>query len=213
MANRLALARDVLKQAEVRTGVRSVPTYEHDESAYLVPAYLSEVFPYGIARGSVIEVSGSLAICMLLAGVIAQHGGWVAHVGIPEWSWDVAHASGIREEKCVAITDAQHELMAVLSSLIDGYAVVIVPSSLVPAKYQRTLERKARTRGCVLVSWGSWQASARSIRASIHEIRGRVLHQSPQLTEIGPISSINYKITSHTGSSYVNFSGEGWLQA
>ncbi|USR78682.1 hypothetical protein [Arcanobacterium pinnipediorum] len=213
MPNRLALARDVLKQAEIHTGVRSVTPYDNDESVYRVPHYLSAVFPHGINYGSVIELSGSLAVCMLVGGIIAEYGGWVAHVGIPEWSWDVALKSGIRTEKCIAITDVKHELNAVLSSLIDGCSVVIVSSSLVPKKYQRTLERKARSRRCVVVSWGSWQGSSQHIDATIREIHGSVLREATGITEIGPICGIDYEITSRAGSTCVNFSKKGWCGA
>lgn len=210
MDSRLAVARRVLEETEQNLGIRSVRSDDGLHNAYAVPSYLAAVFPQGISRGSVVEVSGSLSLCAFLAGIAAQQGAWIACLGMPTWSCDLAILSGISLEKCALVPHVSHFPAQVLSALVEGFDVVIAPSNLVPYSQQRILTRKVRTRSGLFLSLGNWAGSVHQIHSQITYVSGTLLRKHRYIAEIGPISHLEYKISSWQGSTNIKLTGSGW---
>ncbi len=208
--NRLALAQRVLAEAERNAGVRPVKEPVVYHNVYDVPQYLLPVFPHGIAKGSIVEIAGSMSIGVMLAGIVARQGAWVACVGMPSWGWSLANASGISLHRCVTIPYVSQHSAQVMSAVIDGFDVVIAPSTLIPHRQQRILERRVRARSGVLFSLGSWAGSTGQVHGVMRDASGEILKNERHVAEIGPISHIDYEVSSWWGSALVRFSHAGW---
>ncbi|UVS82055.1 hypothetical protein Actkin_05820 [Actinokineospora sp. UTMC 2448] len=117
---------------------------------------LAPLFPWGgLRRGATVGVRGSRALLVaLMAGAVAD-GAWAAVVGLPDLGVLAATESGVPAERLALVPRPGLELVRVVAALLDGFAVVAVAGGLREADARR-LSARARSRGSVLLAFGSW---------------------------------------------------------
>ena len=129
----------------------------------VLPA-LRSLFPGdGPRRGTVVSVLGGLGgtslLLALLAGVSAA-GGWCATVGLPALGPPAAAELGVDLERLAAVPVPGPRWANVTAGLLDGFdAVAIRPPARVRAGDTRRLLGRARERGAVLFTAGSWEGA------------------------------------------------------
>jgi hypothetical protein len=123
----------------------------------------------GLRRGSSIVLEGRRGAVSIALGLIAKasaDGMWCAVLGLPDLGLLAAHELGVALEHLVLVPTPGARFVAALSSLIDGFDVVVLSEQRQLAPEQRRrLEAKARERRCVLIvlaeqSPSSWATHA-----------------------------------------------------
>lgn len=208
MDNRLALARQALRAAEERTGLRVVPssnTSWNNETtdAFDVPTVLCSAFPVGIARGQALRVAGSMAFAALVAGIASRQGAWIAIIGVPDIGWSFFEASGMDCARCAYIPDVDTQAPQVVSAAIEGFDVVIIGDLRIDRREQAVLERRIKSRNGILVALGRWMAPALDVSCANRGVSG--LSAGP-----GHITAVDYLVETHWGSAYLTFAHNGW---
>jgi hypothetical protein len=116
--------------------------------------------PLGLMRGHTVMCGGPAAMsCALaIAAAPSRAGSWVAVVGESRLGPLAAAEAGIVLERTVFIDDPQRgDPASVLSALIDGIDVLLVPSSLLSAlspSLVRRAQSRAQSRGAILLVAG-----------------------------------------------------------
>ncbi|MDP9799957.1 hypothetical protein J2S49_000033 [Arcanobacterium wilhelmae] len=198
MNAKLAAARAALAVAEDRLGISSART-----DGYAVPRYLSAVFPRGVVKGQAYVASGSPMLPYLLAGAAAQAGAWVAMVGIGNVSWSATDACGIERERLAYIPHVDSFGPQVISALVDSFDVLLVGEVGMSSRQARSLERRVRSRGKVVIAprWPEGENVSMHL-ASVEGLRdGR-----------GHISSMDYDISSQFGHVRVSYARGVWAE-
>ncbi|MFT3942711.1 MAG: hypothetical protein QM705_02645 [Ancrocorticia sp.] len=191
MSDRLAMARQILMQAETAVGLERsfsggrgsdvMPTEEplgrareawggswgemrSDQTGWSVPEGLRAAFPYGLRRGSTVGVDGSRLLGLLILGLVSAQGAWVACVGVPDMGWGTARLLGVNFERLVFVPRCMDPLLAqAVSTAIDGFDVVLVGSQVVlGSREKRLLARRALSRKVLLIGEG-WE-----VREQVH---------------------------------------------
>ncbi|MFC5370180.1 hypothetical protein [Arcanobacterium bovis] len=212
MDDRLNVARRVLAQAQLRTGMRVVeswPVSENNElfaqtarKAFTVPDSLRNVFPYGIPKAEVINVRGSGAAAALIAGIASQQGAWVALLGASDVGWDFLLKSGVETERFVYVPAVESLTSHVLFAAIDGFDVVLLEGMRFRAREEMLITKRARLKNTLVVS-DSWNGDLFRFHCAVQGIggisRGR-----------GHIREVAYQFTSKYGTAYLNFGMHGW---
>lgn len=216
MDHRLAIARKALAEAERRAGLRvvrveagsasSVVEAEAAADAYQVPEYLSKVFPRGIRRGQPIALDGSMSSAILLSGIAAQQGAWVAFLGMTNVGWSLVEQSGIDARRLAHVPDVGSQAAQVVSAAIDGFDVVVLGDLSLDRREQRVLERRVRTRNTLLITLGRWLAPAQRVQCTLLGVYG--IDKG-----LGHIRGMNYRVSSSAGSADITFTSEGWASA
>ncbi|HVF32411.1 MAG TPA: hypothetical protein VM933_05165 [Acidimicrobiales bacterium] len=132
----------------------------------------------GLRRGSVIGVTGSMALALALLAGPSQAGSWVAVVGVPELGGVAAAELGVDLGRCALVPDPGPTWPTVVAALLDAIDVVAVGTGpggggggvgrVRPADARR-LAARARERGSVLVVVGAWPEGP-DIRLSVPEV-------------------------------------------
>ena len=153
-----------------------------------VPAALAPLFGVSgehdtpaLVRGQTVACTGSAATsCALtLMGSVTRAGFWAAVVGVPSVGVVAAADMGVALERAVFVADprrtavegsgptAAHDVATVLSALVDGFEMVVIPAPIVTAvgvAGVRRLQSRAHTKGVSLVVVGTQSA----LSADVH---------------------------------------------
>ncbi|MGH3715639.1 MAG: hypothetical protein ACRDT4_19590 [Micromonosporaceae bacterium] len=137
-------------------------------------AELRTVSPWpGLRRGATVAVdagarpgsavtgaAGSTSLCLALLVEAMHAGSWCAVVGMPDLGATTAAEFGIDLGRLALVPDPGTEWVTVVAALLDGLDIVVVrpPGQLTP-KLTRRLAARARQRGSVLISYGSWEGA------------------------------------------------------
>ncbi|WP_238152702.1 hypothetical protein [Kribbella speibonae] len=110
--------------------------------------------------GSVYSVRGSAALVMALMAGPSAEGAWCGVVGVPSFGAEAARGLGVDLERLVLVPDPGPEWLSVVAALVDALTVVVVrpPGEVTPGEASR-LAARLRTRGAMLIAYGSWPGS------------------------------------------------------
>ncbi|MET9272476.1 hypothetical protein [Kribbella sp. NPDC003557] len=141
-----------VQQALDTAGVdRELPTH---------PAVSGLLAGASLRGGSVYSVRGSAALVMALMAGPSAEGAWCGVVGVPSFGAEAARGLGVDLERLVLVPDPGREWLSVVAALVDALTVVVVrpPGEVTPGEASR-LAARLRTRGAMLVAYGSWPGS------------------------------------------------------
>jgi hypothetical protein len=110
--------------------------------------------------GSVYSVRGSAALVMALMAGPSAEGAWCGVVGVPSFGAEAARGLGVDLERLVLVPDPGRDWLSVVAALVDALTVVVVrpPGEVTPGEASR-LAARLRTRGAMLIAYGSWPGS------------------------------------------------------
>lgn len=161
-AGLLDAARNLLKQAESKVGVQSVPVAEElsargsDGNSRISFAQLAQQFTAPGESGKIIQLTGSRTLMMAWAGQICGEQGWCGVVGMPDFGWAAAAHLGIPLHRSLVVPQPHALDVQVISTLLEGCDVVLIACEI-PTQFQRRLAAKARAYRCHLLTENSWQ--------------------------------------------------------
>jgi hypothetical protein len=141
-----------MQQALDTAGVdRELPT---------LPAVSELLAGAGLRGGSAYSVRGSTALVMALMAGPSAEGAWCGVVGLPSFGAEAARGLGVDLERLVLVPDPGHDWLNVVAALVDALTVVVVrpPGEVTPGEASR-LAARLRTRGALLIAYGSWPGS------------------------------------------------------
>ncbi len=126
-----------------------------------VPEPLARALPQGgLPRGAVVGLLGDAGVPTLLLSLLAAADlGWMALVGMPEIGLTAAAEMGVDLSRLVVIPDPGHDVLQVVSVLVDGIDLIAVaapPANLITPARLRVLTSRLRQRGAVLLVVGHW---------------------------------------------------------
>jgi hypothetical protein len=104
-------------------------------------------------------LSGAALVMALMAGPSAE-GAWCGVVGLPSFGAEAARGLGVDLERLVLVPDPGQDWLNVVAALVDALTVVVVrpPGEVTPGEASR-LAARLRTRGAILIAYGSWPGS------------------------------------------------------
>lgn len=199
MADRLAMARQILMQAETAVGLERTRPLSYtsaprggeenpqvgasggglgasevwsDQMGWPVPKGLRMAFPEGLRRGSTMGVRGSRLAGLLMVGLASSQGAWVACIGIPNMGWGMARLFGVDFDRFIFIPECADSLLAqAISTAIDGFDVVLVGRQVIlGSREKRLLARRALSRQVLLIGEG-WE-SREQIQGELIAVEG-----------------------------------------
>jgi hypothetical protein len=133
-----------------------------------VPQVLAPLFPGGaLARGSVVQVSGSTSVLLALAAAAATDGAWCALAAMPDVGWRAAAGAGLALDRVAVVPAPGPDAAAVVGALTDGFDVLVVGRC--PAlgeRDRRSIAARVRNRGAVLLSTHDWPGAHLVLRAT-----------------------------------------------
>lgn len=151
-ADALALARAVLRSAELKAGVaETAPPIDVDQPNQARP--LATLLPEGrLPRGAMTSVRGSNALLLAVLATDHKPGEWSAIVGAPTLGMLAAAQAGLELERLVLIPDPGPAAADVLAALVDGFdQVVIGPDARLAPSDRRRILARARDRDVALI--------------------------------------------------------------
>ena len=145
-----------VSEARVR---QALDTAEVDRALPTLPA-VSGLLGASLRGGSAYSVRGSAALVMALMAGPSAEGAWCGVVGVPSFGAEAARGLGIDLERLVLVPDPGHEWLSVVAALVDALTVVVVrpPGEVTPGEASR-LSARLRTRGAMVIAYGSWPGS------------------------------------------------------
>jgi len=133
-----------------------------------VPQVLAPLFPGGaLARGSVVQVSGSTSLLLALAAAAGSDGAWCALAAMPHVGWRAAAGAGLALDRVAVVPAPGPDAAAVVGALTDGFDVLVVGRC--PAlgeRDRRSIAARVRTRGAVLLSTHDWPGAHLVLRTT-----------------------------------------------
>jgi hypothetical protein len=118
---------------------------------------LAGLFPWGgLRRGSTVSVHGSTSLLLALLAAPTSSDSWAAVVGLPGLGVLAAAELGVAVDRLALVRHPGAELPAVVAALLDGMDLVVVPRVRLTDAQARRLTARARHRGAVLLTVGSW---------------------------------------------------------
>lgn len=123
---------------------------------------LHPVLPDGLRRGSTVSVSNSVSLVLATLGAASDEGAWIALVGFPLISAEVAAGFGIELRRLALVPDPGTQWTVAVGALLDAMDVVAVrppARALAPADVRR-LAARARKQQSVLVPYLSGAGAA-----------------------------------------------------
>jgi len=172
---RLEKARAALAAVQSRVGTtRSVTGVECWETPVLpLAATLSDALPTGLRRGQVVAVQGSTSLVLALVAEASREGSWTAMIGMPQVGVVAAARRGIELSRLALIPHPGAQAPAVAGACVDGMDVVVLGPRLALADAdRRRLVARARERGAVIVSAGSWEGAHVTLTVESSRWRG-----------------------------------------
>lgn len=136
-----------------------------------VASALAELVPWGgLRRGSTVSVSGSTSLLLAFLAEATTRGSWAAVVGMPELGVLAARELGVAVHRLALIPRPGAELPQVTAALLDGIDLVVVPADGAVGtrdpNLARRLSARARNRGAVLLTAGSWPGTEVELRCA-----------------------------------------------
>jgi hypothetical protein len=125
----------------------------------VVPALAGLLPAAGLRRGSTVAVHGATALLPALLAEATAAGSWAAVVGLPSFGLAAAEEYGVELARVGLVPRPGTDFPAVVAALLDGVDLVVARSDTVQPAVARRLSARARHRGAVLVSAGSWPAA------------------------------------------------------
>ncbi|MFI5895668.1 hypothetical protein ACIA5D_36790 [Actinoplanes sp. NPDC051513] len=186
-ANMTALATAVQQADEVELrpdATRFLPV--DDQIAPLLP------WP-GLPRGATVGVVGSTNLLLALIAGATKGGGWAACVGLPHLGLLAAiQEHRIPAERLALVPNPGPDWPQVVAALIDGVDLVAVgvPGPVADGTV-RSLQARAREKGCVLVPTSRWPAANTTLEVTgrrwegLGHGRGRLKRQTLEVTTSG----------------------------
>ena len=158
---RLERARLALAAVQTRVGTSRD---RWDSPALPLASSLAELLPLGLKRGQVIAVQGSTSLVLALVAEASREGSWAAVIGLPQVGVVAAARRGIELERLALIPHPGAQAPAVAGACVDGMDVVVLgPRLAMSDADRRRLAARARERGGVIISAGSWTGAHVSI--------------------------------------------------
>lgn len=118
---------------------------------------LRELLPAGgLRRGGTVAVRGSSSLLLALLAEATATGSWAAAVGMPDLGLAAARELGVEIARLALVPRPGAEFASVTAALIDGVDLVAVAPGSTSPSVARRLSARARHRGAVLLSLGSW---------------------------------------------------------
>jgi hypothetical protein len=119
---------------------------------------LHDALPHrGLVRGSTVATIGSTSLILTLLAAGMSQGGWAAVVGVPWLGALSAHEDyRIPLDRLALIPDPGPDWPAVVGALIDGLDLVVVRTPDAADGVVRSLQARAREKGCVLIPTSRW---------------------------------------------------------
>ncbi|MGJ9414153.1 hypothetical protein ACHAAC_15730 [Aeromicrobium sp. CF4.19] len=128
-----------------------------------------------VRAGGVYGVDSASLALLLMAGPSAR-GAWCGIVGVRDLGVEAAVAMGVDPTRTIVVPDPGDRLLEVTAALADVLALVVVrPQRPVSSGDASRLAARLRTRGSVLVPWGSWPGC--DARLSLSDVRWAGLEQ------------------------------------
>jgi len=140
------------------------------ESLLPVPDALAELFPAGLPKGTVAELSGARSLPVGMAAAVTAAGGHVAVVGLPDFGLLAAAEMGADLSRLAVIPQPGSDPVEVAAVLMDGMDLVVLglAGRSVPPTRSRAVVARARQRGCtLLVTGGQWQGASMRMDARV----------------------------------------------
>nr|WP_253858928.1 hypothetical protein [Prauserella alba] len=136
-----------------------------------VASALAELVPWGgLRRGSTVSVSGSTSLLLALLAEATTRGSWAAVVGMPRLGVLAARELGVAVHRLALIPRPGADLPRVAAALLDGVDLVVVPADRAGGAGEpnlaRRLSARARNRGAVLLTAGSWPGTEVELRCA-----------------------------------------------
>ncbi|MEV0945908.1 hypothetical protein [Rhodococcus sp. NPDC049939] len=158
-----------------------------------VPAALAELLPRrGLARGSVVSVSGAASLLLGLVASVTAGGGHVGVIGHPRLGVLAAVEMGARLERLALIPDPGADPVEIAAVLLDGMDLVVLGlggTSVAPSR-ARAVVARARSKGSTLVvTDGHWDGAEMRLNARVHGYTG--LGNGFQDRECGRLRSLS----------------------
>ena len=147
----------VIDPADLQRLARAVrPTSLAGERTLPVLSALQPLMPHGgLARGSVVDVSGpgSTSFVLALAAGASRTGSWLGFVGDEGIGWAAAARRGIAMSRTIVVPDVPSGQWSMVgAALLDALDIVVVaPSWPVRQAAARRLAARGRERGSVLL--------------------------------------------------------------
>jgi len=134
---------------------------------------LAGLFPAaGLRRGSTVAVLGSTSLLLALLAGATANGAWAAVVGVPALGLVAASEFGVDVGRLALVPKPGADFAAVTAALLEGIDVVAVGGTPVNPQVARRLSARARHRGAVLLSFGSWPGAELELRCEPGEWAG-----------------------------------------
>lgn len=146
-------------------------TTSADDRVLPVTSALAELVPWGgLRRGSTVSVSGSTSLLLAFLAEATACGSWAAVVGMPELGVVAARELGVAVHRLALIPRPGADLPQVTAALLDGIDLVVVPADGAGGtrdpNLARRLSARARNRGSVLLTVGSWPGTEVELRCA-----------------------------------------------
>lgn len=128
---------------------------------------LSGLFPWGgLRRGSTVSVHGSTSLLLALLAEATAGDSWAAVVGMPDLGVLAAAELGVAVDRLALVRHPGADLPAVIAALLDGMDLVATPRARLTEAQARRLSARARHRGAVLLTVGSWPGADLELRCA-----------------------------------------------
>lgn len=140
------------------------------ESQLALPAWLAELLPAPVPRGTVAVLSGARSLLLSMVAAVTAAGGNAAIVGQPDIGLLAAAEMGADLSRLAVIPDPGTDPVEVAAVLVDGMDLVVLGlgGRRVPPTRARAVVARARNRGCtLLVTGGDWQGAPTRLAARV----------------------------------------------
>lgn len=156
-----------LSRAVTRAGHPAVGAPATRRLLPVLPALATLLPEGGLRAGTTVTIEKSTALALALLAGPSQAGGWCAVVGVPTLGARAIAEAGVALERLALVPSPGSQWAAVVAALLDGMDVVVVrPPARVSGGEARRLAARARERGTVLVSLGSWEGADARLSAA-----------------------------------------------
>lgn len=155
---------------------RVVPDEGRGRPVLPVPPALAWLLPGGgLARGSVVSVSGAGSLLSGLLAAVTESGGHAAVIGLPRLGLLSAVEMGAELGRLAVIPDPGPDPVEVAAVLLDGMDLVVLGLGglAVPPSRTRAIVARARSKGATLVvTDGHWGGAEVRLAAAVRGYQG-----------------------------------------
>lgn len=142
---------------------RRAPRDEADAAAERVlpvPAPVAALLPHGgLARGSVVSVSGATSLLLGLLATVTESGGHAAVIGHPRLGVLAATEMGAQLQRLAFVPDPGPDPVEVAAVLLDGMDLVVLGLggiSVPPSRARAVVARARSKQSTLVVTGGHW---------------------------------------------------------